>query len=296
MSLKDVVLAISIMALWGLHFVIIRIGALEIPPFLLLSLRFALCALIFLPFANRLSKSQLKNLFFYALPMYALHMSTLFLGLSEVDVGLAALIIQVEMPFLIIIGWIFYSERFGMKTTFGLLITLIGSVLILYKPHMDANISILGITALIISALSWAIGSARLKYIRELNFPTMIGFAFLMALPFSVLFSFMFESNQIEILQTADHLKLGGVLFYQVIIISVSHYWWKIIIGRNPIYMVTPFTILSTLFAVLFGIIFMNEALSTFTLIGAAVALTGIAIVTFRKAKKIGIPLESTSL
>lgn len=274
------------MALWGLHFVVIRIGALEIPPLLLLSLRFSLCGLIFIPFASKINISQFKNLVLYVLPFQIVHMLTLFLGLAQVDAGLAALIIQVELPFLVLLGLVFYKERFGLITMCGLLITFTGGILLVYNPHTDSQVTMFGVILLVISAFTWAVGSVRLKYISELNFPTMAGYAFGMATPVIATLSLLVENDHINALQQADHLKLGAVLGYQVIIISLSHYWWKNLMGRNPVYKLTPFTVLTPIFGVIFSMLIMGEKLSMTTTIGGAIALMGVAIVTLRKAKK----------
>lgn len=286
MSRQDIALAIFIMLIWGGNFVVIRIGALEIPPFLLLSLRFFFCALIFLPFARKLTAEEFKNLVLYALPFQGVHMGFLFAGMAQVDAGLAGLIMKIEVPILILLGWAFYNERFGLRTLSGIIITLIGGIIILYKPHEDAHITFTGIACLAASALFWAIGSVRLKYIKNLNFPTMAGYSFVIPLPFIAAISLIFEHGQVETLANAHHLLLAGVLFYQVVLVSLAHYCWKLLMGRNPVYLVSPFTILSPVFAVLFGSIILNEPLSITTLLGAAIALSGIGIVTFRQIKK----------
>ena len=66
MTFRDILIALGIVALWGLHIVVIRIGALEVPPLSLLTMRFGLCVLLFLPFAKRINGTEIKNLFLYA--------------------------------------------------------------------------------------------------------------------------------------------------------------------------------------------------------------------------------------
>lgn len=274
------------MFIWGMHFVVIRIGALEIPPFMLLSIRFFLCGLIFLPFANRISLDTFKNLAMYAIPFQGLHMAFLFAGLAQVDAGIAGLVMKAELPMLVILGWFVFKERFGLKTFIGLAVAIIGGAIVLYKPHTDANVTAMGVGFLLLSALFWAIGSTRLRAIKELNFPTMVGYAFTIALPIAITLSLVFESNHIEALKNANHSKLGAVLFYQVIIVSMSHFGWKVLVGRNPVYILTAFTILTPVFALLGGILILHEPLAWTTIFGGAVALAGIAIVTSRQAGK----------
>lgn len=286
MSARDLLLVLFVMFIWGMHFVVIRIGALEIPPFMLLSIRFALCGLIFLPFAKRISLETLKNLARYAIPFQGVHMGFLFAGLSQVDAGIAGLVMKAELPMLIILGWFVFKERFGLKTLIGLLVAFIGGAIVIYKPHADANVTTMGVIFLLLSALFWAIGSTQLRRIKELNFPTMVGYAFVIALPIALTISFIFEENHLERLQNADHTKLAIVLFYQVIIVSMSHFGWKVLVGRNPVYILTAFTILTPIFALIGGVFILNEPMALTTIFGGAVALVGIAIVTFRQADK----------
>jgi O-acetylserine/cysteine efflux transporter len=286
MSARDLLLILFVMFIWGMHFVVIRIGALEIPPFMLLSIRFFLCGLIFLPFADRISWQTLKHLALYAIPFQGIHMTFLFAGIARVDAGIAGLIMKAELPMLIILGWFVFKERFGLKTLTGLIIAFIGGAIVIYKPHADANVTMWGIIFLLLSALFWAIGSTQLRRIRDLNFPTMVGYAFAIAFPIALMNSLVFEENHIERLQNADHLKLAAVLFYQVIIVSMSHFGWKVLVGRNPVYILTAFTILTPIFALVGGVVILREPLALTTILGGAVALVGIAIVTFRQAGK----------
>lgn len=286
LSARDIALAIAVMVIWGAHYAVIRIGALEIPPFLLLTIRFALCAALFLPFAKRISIPDFKNILLYAIPFQGIHMATLFIGLAQVDASIGTLIMKAGVPFSIIIGWVIFNERFGFKTFFGIIIAISGGVLMLYNPHENTNITFWGITFLFISALFWSIGSARLKYIKDLDFATMIGYAFLSALPLAIIATLAFETNHLQALKDANIQTLTIVLAFQVLLVSLSHYWWKTVMSRNPAYLVTPYSLLTPIFGVAFGVWLLDERLSTTTIIGAAVALAGIAIVTLRKAQR----------
>lgn len=282
MNRRDIALAVLVMALWGMHYVIIRVGATEIPPFLLLSLRFFLCSLVFLPFARRITREEFKNITLYAIPFQGLHMGLLFLGLSQVDSSITALVMKAGVPFSILLAWIFHKERFGLKTFIGLCTALLGGVIFLHNPAPDSNFTWLGIIALVLSSFFWAVGSLRLKNIKDLNFPTMIFYAFTIPLPFAIAATMLLEHGQAEALKNADHLLLAGVLTYQVIVISFSHYLWKVLLGRNPVYAVTPFSLLTPVFGLSFGVMILHESMSPTMFTGAAIAMLGLGVITIR--------------
>ena len=50
MPFRDILLALTTILLWSGNFVAIKIGVGELPPMILLTLRFSLTALVFLPF------------------------------------------------------------------------------------------------------------------------------------------------------------------------------------------------------------------------------------------------------
>jgi len=285
MALRDVLLALSIVALWGLHFVIIRIGALEIPPLLLLSIRFTIVILVFLPFMRKLAFAQIQNVFAYSFFYLVLHLSTLFVGLRYIDSGTGGLIFQTQVPFAVLLGWLLLGERFGFKTFAGLTLAIGGAVMIVAQSAIG-QASFLGGGLILLSALFWALGSIRMRGIEHVDFISMTGYSHILAYPFIVTLMMFFTPEPLNAIDQANWLPLSGVLAYQVILMSLCLYLWKGLINRNPVYLVSSFCLLQPVFAVIFGMIFLHESLSQQTLIGGAMAFAGVLIVTLRRAKK----------
>jgi O-acetylserine/cysteine efflux transporter len=150
MSLRDSLLALMIVVLWGFHTVVIRIGVLEIPPFLLLAIRMGGTAIVFAPFAKRISMAQFKVIAVYASFYIFLHIGMLALGLYYLESSMVALLLQMTIPFALIFGWLMHKETFGWKTSVGLFIAFLGVLLILYKP--DHDFSLIGALLIIASS------------------------------------------------------------------------------------------------------------------------------------------------
>lgn len=284
-TLRDAALATAIAASWGLHFVVIRVGAHEIPPLLLLSLRYFLAAAVFLPFASRIDTRKLWAVASYAVPYLVLHIGLLFVALYYLEAGLTALILQLGMPFIILLGWLFYGEAFGLKTAAGLGLAFAGVILIVYKPF-DPDFSYFAAVCAVVSAFAWAVGALRMRAVTDMNFATMTFTSHAIAVPFAVLLTLLFESNHGAALAGADIATLAFVLLYQVILMSLSLYWWRGLMQRNPAYMVTPFTLFVPVFGVLSGMIFLGEALSAHALLGGALVIAGVGVITLRQFQK----------
>jgi len=287
MPLRDMALALLIVALWGLHVVVIRIGATEIPPLMLLSLRFAIVLSVSAFFFKRLPHAKIKAIALYAFPYLVLHLGTIFIGLRYIEAGIGGLILQTEVPFAIILGWLFFREKFGIKTAAGLALAFIGVLIIIYKPGAQSgHFSYFGAAMLVASAFFWAVGSLRMRYIDGVDFWTMSFYSHVIALPFVALLSLLFEANQIKEVMQADPITLGGVLFYQTVLMTLCLYWWKGLMVRNHAYQVTVFMLLQPVFAVIFGMLILSETLDFMTIKGGVVTLIGVGLVTLRKFKK----------
>lgn len=284
-SPKDLLLALGIIALWGFHFVVIRIGALEIPPLMLLSIRLFLAALIFAPFIKAISWPQYKNLFLYTVPYLVIHLATLFVGLRYLEAGIASLIIQMEMPFLVLLGFLFYKERFGLKSALGMVLALVGVVIIVYQP-VGGDVSYIGAALIIISAFFWSVGSLRMRAVEGLDFFSMTFYSHATAFPFILALTLFIDSDHIEALTQANHMNLAFVLTYQVFLMSACLYYWRHLMSRNPAYIMSSFTLLVPVFAVLFSILLMGEVMSLKDVIGGLIVLTGVGIVVMRKRKR----------
>lgn len=284
-SLRDALIATAIAASWGFHFVVIRAGALEVEPLTLLTLRFLLASLIFLPFAGRIAWPQFRAVSVYAFFYLVLHIGILFVALKYLEAGLTSLIMQLCTPFILVLGWVFFGEKFGLKTGSGLVLALIGVGCIVYRPF-DPHFPLFAAALTIISAFCWAVGALKMRAIGDISFSSMTFYSHIFALPFAALMMTIFEGDPMPAIWTADHLILAGVLAYQVILMSLSLYWWRGLMQRNPAYLVSPFTLFVPIFGLLSSVILMGESLTAHALAGGALVIAGVGIISLRQLQK----------
>lgn len=102
MSVKDMMLAVCVVIIWGVNFVVIKIGLDDMPPFLLAALRFTMVAFPAI-FFIRLPCVPLKWLFAYGMTISFGQFSFLFLAIKlGMPAGIASLVIQTQAFFTII--------------------------------------------------------------------------------------------------------------------------------------------------------------------------------------------------
>ncbi|EPD9575335.1 EamA family transporter [Escherichia coli] len=104
MSRKDGVLALLVVVVWGLNFVVIKVGLHNMPPLMLAGLRFMLVAFPAIFFVAR-PKVPLNLLLGYGLTISFAQFAFLFCAINfGMPAGLASLVLQAQAFFTIVLG------------------------------------------------------------------------------------------------------------------------------------------------------------------------------------------------
>lgn len=283
MSKRDIALALLVILTWGIHFPVIKIGTNEIPGLMLVTIRFLLTGLVFLPFCKNLTKPQFRQILIFSAYYYMGHLASLFVALRYLESATVALIMQIQVPFAIIFGWLLYSEKFGWKTTAGLVLAFAGLLFIFGSPDIT---SWLGLGLTVLSSLLWALGSIHMRKIKDIDMPSMTAYSAILAVPVTGTMSFIFETNQVAEFMNANWITLGSVLCYQIFLMSVMMYFWKELMSRNSVQLVTAFSLLQPAVAVVAAHFMLGESLSTSAIIGGVLAMTGVGVIVLRKIQK----------
>ena len=133
----DIVMGVIVALTWGMGIVFSKAAIAHFPPILLMALRFTLTAAVLVWF-TRPPVGQLRALFGIALIASALQYSLTFTGLKGLDAGVAALIVQLEVPFLTLVGAIALKERPGWGKWAGIAIAFFGVWQISGAPQIAA--------------------------------------------------------------------------------------------------------------------------------------------------------------
>ncbi|MEM6780579.1 MAG: EamA family transporter [Pseudomonadota bacterium] len=285
MHYKASLLALLVSFLWGANFIVIKLGVAELPPLALLSVRFILTGLIFVPFIKWPGLKKAAMIASIGLLMGLLHQGFLYVGLQMMPAGLMSIILQSNIVLATLIGWFVFKEHIGWRTWTGIALGLVGIGILVGGPELYGPW--IGYIYGLLSALFIALTYVMMKKIDHVHAPTYIGLMSLPIAPFIALSSFMFEGT--EWLTQTDQINwaiLAPVIFYQVVIIAFSHILWQRLMVQNPMSQVIPWTLLIPVFGVIIGMLVFGEALTVPILLGGGLTIAGVAIITFRKIKK----------
>ena len=135
--MKYQIYSILVVLSWGLNFAISKIGLTEVPPLLLLSIRFGLAGLIFLPFA-KFDRNNLFPLFKIGLTLNVGHYGFAFVALSILPGSAVAVILQSQVPIAIFLSYLFLQEKLSFKQSLGIVFAIMGILLIYGIPELSS--------------------------------------------------------------------------------------------------------------------------------------------------------------
>ncbi|RBI72336.1 EamA family transporter [Roseovarius sp. TE539] len=272
----DLALGVAVALTWGMGLVFAKAAIGHFPPILLMALRFTVTALALVWFV-RVPAGQFRILFLIALISAAVQYSLTYTGLVRLDAGAAALIVQLEVPFLTLIGALVLGERTGWRKWTGIALAFIGVWQITGAPRIAAE---WGAVLLVIGgAATWAVGQAMIRQLRGIDGLTVTAWVAVMAAPQLFVMSGLFESGHVAALRSAGPVVWGAVLYMGLVMTALGYGIWYTLVRRNPVSLVAPFLLLLPIFSVLGGAVFLGEILSPQVLLGGGVVLAGVALI-----------------
>ena len=111
MNRKALFQALLCIGIWGLSFPFFKLILTKgVPPLLLVHLRFAIGALILLPWLKPLGDNKLK-VFWLSLTLHSIPVTLTAVAVGKVDASLASLTTQLDVPFSWLLCVIFLKEK-----------------------------------------------------------------------------------------------------------------------------------------------------------------------------------------
>ncbi|MFD4357158.1 EamA family transporter [Nocardia sp. NPDC058518] len=157
MTSRDRLLGLTVVVLWGLNFLAIRIGLDHFPPFFFVALRFAVIAIPVLIFIPR-PAVRTRWLLLYGTGFGTLQFAFLFTAMrTGMPTGLASLVLQSSAPFTVVLGAVLLRERLRPVQVAGLVVAVLGMVVI--GADRMATATLLPVLLTLAGGLGWAFGN-----------------------------------------------------------------------------------------------------------------------------------------
>lgn len=283
MTLPHTIIAILINLLWGSMFIAATIGLREFPPILFTSIRFGLLAILLVGFL-KVSRAQVFPLFKIGLVMGAGMYLTLYLSVALAEnTASIAVFSKLEVPFALLLGVLLLGEKIGIKRIAGVSIAMVGAMIISFDPAAFDDIpALIWMAASCVFAAYGFILVRRLDKIHPLRIVAWIS---IVSAPILLTASLLFEDRHLQVIEDATWVSWLALAYTAIMSSVVANSGLYYLLQRYPVSMVSPFTLLSPIFAVIGGLLFLDDVLTLGLIIGGSLILFGVTWINQRSAE-----------
>jgi len=282
MTFRDTLLALSVPVLWGLGLTFSKVAVAEFPPILLMTFRFALTACLLVWFVP-VPRNLLKQIFWIALVSAAIQYGLTFYGLKLLDASTAALVMQLEVPFLVLLGALVLKEPVGWARVTGIIIAFVGVLVIAGEPRLEDNHW--GILLSASGAFTWAVGQIMIRRLGSVGGFMLIAWVAVFATPQLFVASLIVEGNPVPAIMAASWKVWAVVLYLGIIMTAVGYGIWYNLIGRLPVNRVGPFLLLLPVVAIAGSVTLLDETLTWWLVGGGCAILSGVGLIVFEDSR-----------
>ena len=278
MRIRDLLMALLVVIVWGSNFVVMKLGVRDIPPLLFCTLRFGFAAF---PAVLLLRPPRLpwRRVAAWGLAQFAVQFGLLLTSLKlGMAAGLASLVMQLQAFFTIGLAWAVLRERARPVQLLGGAIALAGMGVVALNLHQRT--SIVGLLLMIAGASSWAVANVLARRLGPANAVALAAWGSLYAVPPLLLLSLLTEGvgADLHALQAMDAASWLVVAFQSYPATLFGFGVWAMLMRRYPAAQIAPFTLLVPVTGMLTAALVLHEPLQDWKLLAGALVLGGLAL------------------
>jgi O-acetylserine/cysteine efflux transporter len=285
---RDMVLAAAVASFWGFNFVVIDWGMTGVPPLLFVAIRFLVVALaVFVVPRPRTSwRTVLGVGLFMSLGQFGLLYTSMALWLQP---GLAALVLQAQAVFTILIAAAALRERPTAPQIAGVAIGVVGLAIVAAGRGGDAPA--LAVALALAAAFSWGIGNVISRRAGSVSGPGRLGSlsltvwsALVVPIP-ALMLSFVVEGPTAI---AAGIAAFGwrsalSTLYTSVLCTIIGYSIWNGLLARNPSAAVVPWVLLAPVVAMTSAALLLGQIPTPAELIGGILLVGGVLVTGLRR-------------
>lgn len=271
-------LAIAIVAVWGVNFVVIKAALDVLPPLTLAALRFTV-ALIPAVFFLKRPDVPWRNLAAYGLLIGVGQFGLIFIAMrGHISPGLASLVAQMQVFFTIGLAVALSGERLRAYHVAALVLAAagLGSLML----HGGGDVSPLGLALTLLSAAAWAGGNVVARATPKANMLAYVVWASLFSAPplFALAIAFEGWPAVSHGVAHASPATWAAVLWQAYGNTLFGYGMWAWLLARHPAATISPLSLLVPVFGMGASALLLGEPLQSWKLTAAALVLGGLVV------------------
>jgi drug/metabolite transporter (DMT)-like permease len=292
---------------WGSTYLGIRIAVGSIPPFEMAAVRFAIAGAVLLAVVSiarrgsiaRPTLREWRDSFIVGAFLLGGGMGAVAWGEQTVPSGITALMIAMMPVWVAIFGRVFLGERLPRIAAIGIAIGLVG-VAILVGPALavDRSLDPAGVVALIISPISWSVGSLFAASRARLPKDPFLTTGMQMLAGSSVLAAAALVSGEVGLVrvETITTNSILALIYLTVVgsLVAFTAYAW--VLRHAPLPLIATYAFVNPVVAVFLGWLILQEEVSPRQVLAGSVTVVGVALIVAARSRMTSAePAPSTS-
>tara|TARA_B110000014_G_scaffold233419_1_gene196723 strand:- start:128 stop:988 length:861 start_codon:yes stop_codon:yes gene_type:complete len=283
LSFRDILIAISVPILLGFGFVIAKPAMEYFPPYLLMGMRFTIPALI-LVWWFPIPKGLFLDLFKVSFIGNTLQYGLTYNGLNIIDASSAVLLIQLEVPFGILIAFFLLKEIPSIKNIIGLVIAFFGVFILTGAPNLEGKY--FGVLLTLSGAFTWSLGAVMAKPLsKKIGAFALMTWLAVFSGPMLILISAIVNGNPIQYILFANFNSWLTVLYLGFFMQPTAYGAWYYVLSKYPVNKVMPVLLLLPITGLITAIFLVGEDPPKQVFLGGTVIVIGVAMILFGKKK-----------
>ncbi len=280
MPIHHILLAFLVSLVWGVNFVVMKIGLDSLSPFLFVAFRFALVLLLLFPWL-RIVKGHMWLILAIGLCLGGLHFAFAIMGLELAEnVTSVVVIVQLHVPLTLIMAHFLLKERLSYWRGGGILVAFLGVLIITFDPAIVEER--LAIIIIFVATLLYSLGAILMRKLKNVGVFNTQAWTAVVGFPILLSLSLTTESGQV-----AQVMAMGftgwAAIFYTAVLSSVVGYGgMNFLLKHHPVTLIAPILLSTPVFATVAAVITFGDELTPRFLAGASLTMLGLGVIHLR--------------
>lgn len=278
---------LAIYIIWGSTYLFNKIAVTQLSPFYLASIRFFVAGTLMILLAKifkqnlRISKTQLRNSMIASF-FFLIYGNGVFVwALKYIDSGFGALLASTQPLFVLLLMRLIDRKPMKRKSIIGIALGMFGMYLLVSQKELTTSEnSLLGIFMILTCVLSWSYGSVFVSKAQlPKSFMVSTGYQMLFAGTILCFASVSFQETWISPLHWSPKVLASMgllILFGGIIAFTAFNYLLKVVSTEK----VSTSAYVNPVIALFMGWFFLDESLTTQSIISSIILLTGVYFIT----------------
>lgn len=278
MKIKTLALGLAAPLFWGTGLTLAKPAVTHFPPLFMMLLVYGGIALVMLVTVREKIKTPWKSVQLIAAFAVTIQGAFLFWGLRGVEATTANLVLQTQVPMAVLLGWMMTGEALNARKLIGMAVALIGVAIVIGLPEQRPPV--FPVALIIVGAFFWALGQVFAQKLGKDSGVVLLKANAVASTPQLFIATALIETGQIESITSAGPMEWATLAFVGIVGFYFAYIAWFSLLRRAPMDEAAPFILLMTPIGVLTAVVVLGETISPAQILGGAVLLFGLAIVS----------------